>query len=187
MASRCDGSFHQMFQKRCFWNVCHPQSYEAHRPNAECVTWSLQLRRLMYISTARECNVFTSVCLSVSMSNSLWGVTCEFFPWCIGAFYSSIWALWDRSHGTPPPEVNTEVEPPWMDQLGYPLQDGSAGVPPLDAPAGVAPLDGPAGVPPPDGPAGVPPQDRPHIGHTSTGKWAVFLWKKDFYLFTWKF
>ena len=40
---------------------------------------------------------------------------------------------------------------------------------------------------PPEGPEeseglDPPTPDRPHIGHASTGKWAVFLWKKDFYL-----
>ena len=95
-----------------------------------------------------------------------------------------------------PPEVNTEVDPPkkwtwkwtprpakvsplWMDQPGY-------SPPPLDGAAGVPPPSGwtSQGNPPLDGQARVhPPPDRLYIGRTSTGKRAVFLWEKDFYLY----
>ena len=52
------------------------------------------------IRSLREGNVFSRVCLSVSLSNSMRGVPCDLFCWKdLGR--RLLQALWDRSHGTP--------------------------------------------------------------------------------------
>ena len=85
-------------------------------------------------------------------------------------------------HRSGPPEVNMEVAPRTEHGSIPPRSEHRSGTPRSEHGSGPPEVNMEVDPPPLEVNMEVDPSNRPHIGHTSSDKRAVFLWEKDFYL-----